>query len=264
MKFNHNLLNFYISIFFFINIINNHYNNKSINLRKSIEEQNVIEIEMKENLTGNIKFINLNNDKIEMYINENQSNFNNIIQFEENKNYKIKLIFPNDFNGSCEFMFKEIKEIKIIKFQNFNLCNNMSEMFFRCSSLESIDLSSFNTNNVDNMYLTFSSCSSLKTLDLSSFNTSNVYDMSHMFSGCTSLKSLNLSSFNTSNVIYMNWMFEYCTSLESIGLSSFNINNVKDMNHMFYECSSLKSLNLSSFNTSNVINMIICFKNVHH
>ena len=35
-------------------------------------------------------------------------------------------------------------------------------MFTECSSLESIDLSSFNTNNVTNMSDMFSFCSSLK------------------------------------------------------------------------------------------------------
>jgi len=35
-------------------------------------------------------------------------------------------------------------------------------MFFRCSSLNSIDLSSFKTNNVMNMFRMFSGCPSLK------------------------------------------------------------------------------------------------------
>ena len=35
-------------------------------------------------------------------------------------------------------------------------------MFSECSSLESIDLSSFNTNNVNDMICIFSGCSTLK------------------------------------------------------------------------------------------------------
>ena len=38
----------------------------------------------------------------------------------------------------------------------------MHGMFYRCSSLQSIDLSSFNTNNVKDMSCMFSFCSSLK------------------------------------------------------------------------------------------------------
>ena len=38
----------------------------------------------------------------------------------------------------------------------------------------------------------FSWCSSLKSIDLSSFNTTNVNNMSYIFSGCTSLKKENI------------------------------------------------------------------------
>ena len=61
-------------------------------------------------------------------------------------------------------------------------------MFF----FKSINLSSFNTNNVNNMSYMFSDCSSLKSINLSSFNTNNVTDMSNMFSYCSSLKKENI------------------------------------------------------------------------
>ena len=70
-------------------------------------------------------------------------------------------------------------------------------MFYNCSSLEEIDLLSFNTGNVKNMSCMFYNCSSLQELDLSSFNTEKVKDMSSMFNKCTSLKELNLKSFYT-------------------------------------------------------------------
>ena len=38
----------------------------------------------------------------------------------------------------------------------------------------------------------FYDCKSLKSIDLSSFNTNNVTDMSYMFSGCESLKIENI------------------------------------------------------------------------
>ena len=60
----------------------------------------------------------------------------------------------------------------------------------------------------------FSGCSSLKSIDLSSFNTTNVNDMRSMFSGCSSLQSIDLSSFNITNVIYMYFMFRNCSSLK--------------------------------------------------
>ena len=65
-------------------------------------------------------------------------------------------------------------------------------MFAGCSSLRSIDLSSFNTTDVKDMSRMFLGCSILQSIDLSSFNTTNVEDMSDMFWGCSSLKKENV------------------------------------------------------------------------
>ena len=49
----------------------------------------------------------------------------------------------------------------------------------------------------------FYNCSSLKSLNLSNFNTDNITDMNNMFCACSSLIELNLSNFNIDNVIYV-------------------------------------------------------------
>ena len=64
------------------------------------------------------------------------------------------------------------------------------------------------------MNVMFSDCSSLESLDLSSFDTNKVIDMTAMFFRCTSLKSIELSSFDTSNLKFKNYMFNLCNSLE--------------------------------------------------
>lgn len=111
------------------------------------------------------------------------------------------------------------------------------------------------------MQYLFSSCQSLESLDLSGFNTENVTSMVSMFSQCSSLRSLDLSSFNTSKVIGMNLMFYNCTNLESIDLSSFETENLQQMPHMFYSCTKLETLDLSSFATPNMTSMLSAFQN---
>ena len=129
------------------------------------------------------------------------------------------------------------------------------EWFNAQHSLSSIEgLKYLNTEKVTNMYSMFYSCSGLDALDLSTFNTANVTDMNYMFANDTNLKDLNLSGFNTASVTSMNSMFEACSALESLDLSSFNTANVVSMNGMFMKCSSLKSLDLSSFSTANLKN----------
>ena len=74
-----------------------------------------------------------------------------------------------------------------------------SKAFYKCESLQSVDLSGLDTSKVTDMSSMFSGCSSLASLALSPLDTSNVTDMSYMFCGL-SLSSLDLSSLDTSNV----------------------------------------------------------------
>ena len=167
----------------------------------------------------------------------------------------------NDINMG--FMFSGCNQLKTINFPSCNYpkinLTNVDDLFFYCSSLESLDLSSFNTIKVKSMNNLFNGCSSLNSLNLSSFNTSNVVNMERMFCACMNLKSIDLSKFNTEKVEKMNDMFFDCRSLIELDLSSFNTSNVKHMEYMFMGCHSLKNINLSSFNTINVVDMSCMF-----
>ena len=162
---------------------------------------------------------NINENNIDIYINDKKIKFNYKYKSNEKGNIKVKFIFNKLLTSTC--------------------C-----MFRGCSSLKSIDLSSFNSTNVKDMRRMFSGYSSLKSIDLSSFNSTNAKDMRGMFWNCSSLQSLDLSSFNTTNIKDMSDMFLGCSSLQSIDLSSFNTTNVKDMRDMFCGCPSLKKENV--------------------
>ena len=84
-------------------------------------------------------------------------------------------------------------------------------------------------------------CSSLKSLNLSSLNTANVTNMSEMFSGCKSLTSLDVSNFNTANVTYMMSLFWACEALTTIYCDDdWTKGVVKQSEDMFYDCTKLK------------------------
>ena len=204
---------------------------------------------------------NLFKENIEIYVNENKRNYNCKYKMDELKEIKVKFKFNHRIMKNISFIFYKCSSLKSIDLSKFNSnqVTNISWMFCGCSSLKSIDISKFNTNNVTNMTCLFRSCSSLKSIDLSSFDTNNVTDMSYMFYNCSSLNSINLSSFDINNVTNMSYMFDGCCSLNSINLSSFNTNNVTNMSYMFVGCSSLNSLDLSSFNTNNVIDISYMF-----
>ena len=103
-------------------------------------------------------------------------------------------------------------------------------------------LENLNTANVTNMRAMFYKCSALTSLDLSTFNTSKVTNMFHMFDGCSALTSINLSSFNTSNVTSMCQMFFDCSALTSLDLSSFDVSKATIMDNMFTGCSKLTTI----------------------
>ena len=163
----------------------------------------------------------------------------------------------------------------------------MSHMFHECVSLESLDLSGFDTGKVTNMSNMFDGCNS-KNLDLSSFDTSNVTNMGHMFRASKAesikfgdkfntenitnmsqmfvdcdAKELDLRSFDTSNVTNMRLMFHRCRNLTSLDLSSFDAGSAKDMSSMFEECKNLKSIKFGNVNSQNVTDMRRMFVMCH-
>ena len=183
--------------------------------------------------------------------------------------------------------FEGLTRIEHLDYLNTSEVDDMRLMFSNCTSLETLDLSSFNTekvtsmatmfensknlrsiklpkgfigSSVTNLKATFSGCESLTELDLSGSNSENVKDMSEMFDGCRALSKLVLTDFKTEQVSTMESMFLGCSTLETLDVSSFNTENVTTMVGMFNNCSSLRSLDLSGFNTANVTDMSSMFK----
>lgn len=168
-----------------------------------------------------------------------------IYAYFDDKNKTI-YIAPKEYGTiyatSCHQMFGPVNlsgksVLKGIVLNNFNtsLVQDMSDMFAYNIELKKISFGrSFYTVDVTNMNRMFSMCTSLETVNLSTFNTSSVTDMSYMFSNCKVLKSLDLSSFNTANVTNMEWMFNNCAQLKTITVSNgFNVDAVKDSINMF-------------------------------
>jgi len=163
---------------------------------------------------------NINEKNIDIYVNDERIKFNYKYKSNEKDNIKVKFVF-NKLLTSANHMFSKCSSLISIDLSSFNSTkvNDMGGMFLKCTSLQSIDLTSLETINVKNMSGMFLMCSSLKKIDLSSFTTIKVNDMSGMFYGCSSLESIDLSSFDTISVNKMIYMFSGCSSLKK--------NNVK-------------------------------------
>ena len=162
-----------------------------------------------------------------------------------------KVVFSEDFKDArpvrCAKWFYNMSKLTDIEGMQY-LCtdsvNDMSEMFFGCLTLTSLDLSHFCTESVTTMIRMFCGCKALTELDVTSFDTRKVYDMSYMFCDCVRLSKLDLITFNTQAVTNMEGMFAYDDGLTSIKVTSrFVLDQVTSSKSMFCDCYNLPGYN---------------------
>ena len=170
------------------------------------------------------------------------------------ENYK-----PSDLKFAGYTNLKEIQGIQYLNTENYT---SFFRMFYNCSSLENLDLSSFNTAKLEYMHEMFNGCTSLKTVKLNgpNFTTSQVTKMNIMFLNCKSLETVDLSGFDTQSCEDMSAMFHRCEKLESIVFpTSMNTTKLNNIEGMFRDCKSLKYLDMKGFGMMSKVNN---FKNV--
>ena len=119
------------------------------------------------------------------------------------------------------------------------MCKNTS--FFDYAFLETID-----TKEVISATSLFEN-SSVETIDLSRWNTTNLVDIEKMFALCQNLLYANLSNWDVKNIENAHHMFYFCSRMKSVTLSWQCSHSIKNMNGMFKDCSSLKTIDISCF-----------------
>ena len=198
----------------------NEYLNKNNIINKNNGIKLTIKIE-KEDIKKNIYFLDNTNLFFEdKYNHLKELDNSNTELFINNIKYKYNKCFKPEEEGSYEIKIK------------FNIkLKDCSYMFFGCTNLTSIDLSSFDTENVTNMSYMFCGCSNLRNINLSSFCTNNVTNMICTFSDCSNLTNLDLSSFDTKNVINMNSMFSWCSKLKTVTINNNSPNLIEELSH---------------------------------
>ena len=166
------------------------------------------------------------NDKEYGYINIFGSEF-----VKNNKNICKMIIDNKEYEISEKYNIKNYNKNKLeIKLKGNNNINDMSGMFYGCSSLSSLpDISKWNINNINMFY----GCLSLSSLpDISKWNIYNVTYLSFMFRGCSSLSSLpDISKWNINNISNISYIFNGCLSLSSLpDISNWNAYKVGSLN----------------------------------
>ena len=176
-------------------------------------------------------------ETVSIYTDETTSIDVQVSEGEGNKWYSC--VLPKD-KGLCAIngnhIIDDAQDIitKVIVKANINYYKPVGLFnFFTSIISDSVVEASFkgsNTSNVTNMSDMFWQCSGLTSLDVSGWDTSKVTNMNQMFHGCNKLETLDLSGWDTSKVTTMNGMFNSCSKLKKIimkGCSKATIENIR-------------------------------------
>lgn len=120
--------------------------------------------------------------------------------------------------AGCAFL----TEIKGIEHLNTVDVTDMSEMFYDCAALTSLDLSSFVTENVTTTEEMFAKCSSLTTLNIRNFHPWSLTNTHAMFLSCSGLQSIYAVELFTKNITDGDDMFLGCYNL--VGAAKYDEN----------------------------------------
>ena len=169
---------------------------------------------------------------------------NNFYTFPLSGNHTVCILIEITNCTSLRNLFGDITNmISIVFTSEFNIENveDMSSMFFGCSSLVSINFSNLNTKNVKNMGAMFDCCYSLYSMDFSNLDLRNVEVMSKFCFLCYSLVSTNFTNMRTLNVTSFAGMFGDCYNLTSIELHNFETRNI---DVLFNDCPNLRYIDI--------------------
>ena len=149
-------------------------------------------------------------------LNEGQSNPKWYDKREKINKVVFDASFANARPTSCHYWFavcSNLTTIEGIEYLNTEKVTDMNSMFFHCSSLTSLNLTSFNTANVTDMSGMFNGCSALTTIFASDkFVTGQVTNNVEMFSGCDKLiGAIKYDGNKTNNKDYANYKTGYFT-----------------------------------------------------
>ena len=135
------------------------------------------------------------------------------------------------------------------------------QMFYKMSSLTSLDLDSFFTSpTLANIFGIFMNCSSLTTLKVANWNLTSVYYLQQAFCNCSSLKNLDLSTWRPTAATYTSKIFMGCTALENLNLTGWTLPKAKTAEYMFSDCSSLVTVDTSDFGLGEAVSCMGMFK----
>ena len=139
------------------------------------------------------------------------------------KDIKTAIVYDDGISPTdTVFWFAQLRNMKTADVSKLDMskCKTISCMFTNCTSLTSLDLSTWNTRSLTDMNQAFQNCTSLTKLNVSGWDVSKVTNMTLAFAEDRALSSLDLSTWDNSAVTSMKDVFSMMDSLNEVSLGS--------------------------------------------
>lgn len=156
----------------------------------------------------------------------------------------------------------KVTEIRGIGEVNTDAVESVWLMFGNMSSLQSVDLTEWNTENLTTASGLFEGASAITSVgDLSSWSVPKLENVSYMFSQAESMTEIDLSGWGEAPLTTINAAFAYTKSLENLNVSNWNISEADNISAVFMGASKLKTIEgVDGWNTGNVVYMAYLFQ----
>lgn len=192
------------------------------------------------------------------------------------------LIFANEDSSGAFGNLTALKTVSNTDLLDTRNATTMADMFNFDKKLANISVTTWNVSKVTDMSNMFYCCDSLPSIDLkpntctakdgsgqyTAWNTASLKNTSGMFMDYGgenhALTTVNTTGWNTSKLEDTSYMFMECRGLTAVkGIESWNVSGLKDAHNMFQDCQSLQTINVSNWNTASLENTSVMFSSCH-
>lgn len=157
---------------------------------------------------------------------------------------------------------KNLREIEGFKNLDFSEVLSLKSAFRNCESLESLDLSTMNSENVMTMDSMLYNCKKLQSLTFGGkFSTRHVSSTVAMFMGCRILRTIDVSGFKMPVLRNMNYMFAKCNKVVKIDMSNWETSSLVTLDYAFSSDSTLAIVNMKNLDLTKVTDLPSVFGN---
>lgn len=144
---------------------------------------------------------------------------------------KFKILDGREYFLNCS----SLKSVDLTSWDTSE-CKYMSRLFYGCRSLEEVNLEGLDTHLAEDFTYMFSDCHKLKTVDLSFLKGAKCGTLEKMFAGIRdfmTLETVDLSGLDLSVLRSAHCMFQLCVYLKSVKLGDWNVPSTADLSGMF-------------------------------